>query len=376
MAHDIHEEVQQILDWAAAEDSIPGIVAEVHDAGGTWFGTAGVADLATGRRRQLGEYLHIGSSGKAFTAATVLALAAEGRLSLEDPVNTWLPGVMDAGGYDGNKITIRHLLNHTSGLFLTGLAPELQYSIATQPGRVWTTSELLNLAVSQPPVGEPGERFAYANGGYYLAGAIIEKVTGNSYAEEVERTVIRPLGQTHTYVRPTTDTRYPNPHPKAYLANVLKDGVDPASLTPENYASLVENSGLPPIDITELYTSWGWAAGGVVSTTEDLSRFLKAIATGGLLPPAQHHEMWTTIANDSVVWLPHARYGLGVIEFDSAGMDGLTVRGVSGTLPGSFTLALSTDDGQQSVVIHTNIEPKTLDIPIKIIKAMYGVALG
>ncbi|MFI7152920.1 serine hydrolase domain-containing protein [Nonomuraea sp. NPDC050022] len=375
MTDNTYEKVQQILDSAVAEDGIPGIVAEVHDAGGTWFGAAGVADLATGRRRQPGEYLHIGSSGKAFTAAAVLALVAEGRLSLEDPVNKWLAGVMDAGGYDGNKITIRQLLNHTSGLFLTGLAPELQHSIVTQPARVWTISDLLNLAVSQPPVGEPGEDFVYANGGYYLAGAIIEKVTGNSYAAEVERTVIRPLGLTSTYVRPITDTSYPDPHPQAYVANMLKEGVDPASLTPEDYASL-EDSGLSPIDCTALNTSWGWAAGGIVSTTGDLSRFLKAIATGSLLPPAQHHEMWTMVSSGSAVWLPHAGYGLGVIEFDSAGTNGLTLRGVSGTLPGSFTLALSADDGRQGVAVHTNIEPKNLDIPIKIIKAVYGVTLG
>ncbi|SDL37862.1 serine hydrolase domain-containing protein [Nonomuraea jiangxiensis] len=374
MAHNIHDEVQQVLDWAVAEDGVPGIVAEVHDADGTWFGTAGVADLALGHRRQSEEYLHVGSSGKAFTAATVLALAAEGRLSLENPVNTWLPGVMESGGYDGDKITIRHLLNHTSGLFLTGLAPELQHSIATQSARIWTTSELMKLAVSQPPVSEPGEQFIYANGGYYLAGAIIEKVTGNTYLAEVERTVIRPLGLTHTYVRPADATSYPHPYPKSYVAGALKDGVDPATLTTANWASMIDHDK-PPIDVTALNTSWGWAAGGIVSTTEDLTRFLKAIATGGLLPPAQHHEMWTMVANDGVVWLPHARYGLGVIEFDRAGMGGLTVRGVSGTLPGSFTLALCTDDGRRSVVIHTNIEPKTLDIPLKIIKAMYGVAL-
>ncbi|MGW0807916.1 serine hydrolase domain-containing protein [Nonomuraea sp. NPDC002799] len=374
MARNIHQEVQQILDWAAA-DGIPGIVAEVHDTDGTWFGTAGVADLATGRRRQPGEYLHIGSSGKAFTAATVLALAAEGRLSLEDPVNTWLPGVLEAGGYDGDKITIRHLLNHTGGLFLTGLAPELQQSILTQPARVWTTSELVRLAVSQPPAGEPGEGFIYANGGYYLAGAIIEKVTGDTYAAEVERTVIRPLGLTRTYVRPAGDTSYLHPHPTAYVTGAFKDGVDPATLTAENWASMIDPDK-PPVDVTALNTSWGWAAGGIVSTTEDLTRFLQAIATGGLLPPAQHHEMWTMVAGDGAVWLPHARYGLGVIEFDSAGMGGLTVRGVSGTLPGSFTLALCADDGRRSVVVHATLEPTTLDIPIKIIKAMYGVALG
>lgn len=183
MTHDIHEKVQQILDGAVAEDGVPGIVAEVHDADGAWFGTAGVVGLASGHRRRPGEHLHIGSSGEAFAAATVLALAAEGRLSLEEPVNTWLPGVMETGGYDGGKITTRHLLNHTGGLFLTGLAPELQNSIATQPARVWTTSELIKLAVSQPPVSEPGEQFNYSSGGY-LTGAIIEKVTGDTYAAE------------------------------------------------------------------------------------------------------------------------------------------------------------------------------------------------
>ncbi|MFI9560266.1 serine hydrolase domain-containing protein [Nonomuraea endophytica] len=371
-----HEKVQDILDRAVAEDGIPGIVAEVHDADGTWFGTAGAADLATGHRRQPGEHIHIGSSGKAFTAATVLTLAAEGRLSLDDPVNTWLPGVLETGGYDGDKITVRQLLNHTSGLFLTGLAPELQTSLVTQPARVWTTSELLKLAVSQPPVGAPGGQFVYSNGGYYLAGAIIEKVTGNTYAAEVERAVIRPLDLTHTYVRPAEATGYPHPHPTTYVTGALKDGVDPATLTAENWASMIDHDK-PPVDVTTLNTSWGWAAGGIVSTTEDLTRFLRAISTGTLLPPAQHREMWTMVDNnDSVVWLPHARYGLGVIEFDSAGMGGLTVRGVSGTLPGSFTLALSTGDGGRSVVIHTNLEPKGLDIPIKIIKAVYGVALG
>ncbi|UBU08510.1 serine hydrolase domain-containing protein [Nonomuraea gerenzanensis] len=374
MAQNIHEEVQQILN-EAAEDGIPGIVAEIHDAGGAWFGTAGVADLATGQRRQPGEYVHIGSSGKAFTAATVLALAAEGRLSLEDPVSTWLPGVLEPGGYDGDKITIRHLLNHTSGLFLTGLAPELQQSLATQPARVWSTAELVRLAVSQPPVGEPGERFVYSNGGYYLAGAIIERVTGDTYAAEVERTVIRPLGLTRTYVRPAAATTYLDPHPTTYVAGALKDGVDPATLTAENWASMIDHDK-PPIDVTALNTSWGWAAGGIVSTTEDLTRFLKAIATGTLLPPAQHREMWTMVGGEDVVWLPHARYGLGVIEFDSAGTGGLTLRGVSGTLPGSFTLALCTGDGLRSVAIHANLEPRTLDVPVKIIKAMYGVALA
>jgi D-alanyl-D-alanine carboxypeptidase len=232
-----HEKVQQVLDWAVAEAGIPGIVADIKNGDRTWFATADVADLKTGSPRQPGEYLHTGSSGKAFTAAVLLALEAEGRLSIDDPVNKWLPGVLDVHGYDGNKITIRHLLSNTSGLFATGLAREISHRYATRSGFAehrfdeFTTEELLRVAVSQPPVGEPGERFEYANGGFYLAGAIIEKVTGNSYAEEVERRVVQPLGLTNTRVRPSTDTGYPDPHPRGYSNLFFKDGVDPAAVS-------------------------------------------------------------------------------------------------------------------------------------------------
>ncbi|MBE1559953.1 serine hydrolase domain-containing protein [Nonomuraea africana] len=371
------EKLQQVLDRAVAEVGVPGIVAEVRDANGSWFGTAGVADIESGARRQQGEYLHTGSSGKAFTAATLLALETEGRLSIEDPVNTWLPGVLDVNGYDGNKITIRHLLSNTSGLFATGLAPELSHRYATRSGFVehrfdaFTTEDLLRLTVSQPPVGAPGERFEYANGGFYLAGAIIEKVTGNGYAEEVERRVIRPLGLAHTYVRPSGDTGYPDPHPRAYSNLFFKDGADPAAITPENWESMMEDPGLPPLDVTECNTAQGWSAGNVVSTTGDVIRFINALASGSLLPPAQHREMWTTVSIEGGYWMPHARYGLGLFEFDKAGL-----RGVGGSLWGSWFFAVGTPDGEHTIAIHTNTEWKSWDLMFKIIEAEFGITIG
>ncbi|MFF3444234.1 serine hydrolase domain-containing protein [Streptosporangium sp. NPDC002721] len=125
-----------MLDWSVAEGGVPGIVAEVKDGDGTWFGTAGVADLETGFPCVPGEYFHAGSSGKGFTSATLLALEAEGGLSLDDMVNAHLPGVLDVNGYDGDKITIRHLLSNTSGLFATGLAPEVSHRYATRTREV------------------------------------------------------------------------------------------------------------------------------------------------------------------------------------------------------------------------------------------------
>ncbi|WP_157248312.1 serine hydrolase domain-containing protein [Nonomuraea typhae] len=379
-----NENVQQVLDWAVAEAGVPGIVAEVKEGGRTWFGAAGVADLTTGAARQQGELLHTGSSGKAFTAAVLLALEAEGRLSLDDTVGTWLPGVLDPGanGYDGDRITIGHLLSNTSGLFATGLAPEVAQRYATREGfarhrfDVSTLTDMLNLAVSQPPVGMPGERFEYANGGFHLAGAIIEKATGNSYADEVERRIIQPLGLADTYVRPAADVGYPGPHPRAYSKLFFKDGTDLATLTPENWESLMEEPGLPPLDVTEVNSSGAWSAGNVVSTTTDMIRLVSALAGGTLLPPAQHRRMWTTVSTEGGNWMPHARYGMGLFEFDKTVTAGRPLRGVSGSLWGSWIFAVGAPDGRHTLAVHTNTEWKSWDVLFKIIEAEFGISVG
>ncbi|MEU2437335.1 serine hydrolase domain-containing protein [Streptomyces rubradiris] len=373
------EKVQRMLDGAVAELDVPGIVAEVRDANGTWFGSAGVADLESGRPRQKGESLHVGSAGKAFTAAAVLRLEAEGRLSIEDPVEKWLPGVLDVNGYDGGRITLRHLLNNTSGLFTTGLAPELTRRYSTRSAfaehryDIWTSDELLRLAVSQPPLHEPGAAFAYSNGGFYLAGLIIERVTGHSYAEEVARTVTRPLGLSHTYVRPAGDTGYPEPHPRAYTGLFLRDGVDPADVTTENWQSMLEEPGLPPLDITEFNTSWGWSAGNVVSTTGEMIEAFNALASGRLLPAEQHREMWTTVSTEGGHWMPHSAYGLGVFELDPAVTGGLRLRGMAGSMPGSHLVVIGTTDGEQTIAVHTNTEAKGWEVVFRAAEAQFGI---
>ncbi|GLZ78628.1 D-alanyl-D-alanine carboxypeptidase [Actinorhabdospora filicis] len=377
-----NEKIQTVLDRSVAEYGVPGIVAEVREGDRTWFGTAGVSDTETGAPRRAGEFFHTGSSGKAFTAATLLGLAAEGRLSLDDAVNRHLPGVLDVNGYDGEAITVRHLLGNTGGLFPTGLAPEVSYRYATRSGMdrhrfdTFTTEELLRVAVSQPPVGAPGERFCYANGGFYLAGAIIEAITGRTYAEEVERLVIGPLGLTHTWVRGVKETGYPEPHPRGYSHQFLKDGADPGAVTPENWQSLMEEPGLPALDVTELNSSLGYAAGNVVSTTGDMIRFLNAIVSGELLPAEQHRQMWTTVSTDGAFWMPHTRYGLGVFEFVPEATGGRELRGIGGSFWGTYFFAVGTPDGRHTIAAHTNTEWKSWDPMFQLIEAEFGVAIG
>ncbi|MFE0023720.1 serine hydrolase domain-containing protein [Amycolatopsis sp. NPDC059021] len=373
-------DIQQVLDWAVAEVGVPGIVVDVKEGSRTWFGTAGVADRETGARRRPGEYAQIGSGSKAFMATVLLGLEAEGRLSIDDPVNTWLPGVLDVNGYDGDKITIRHLLSNTGGLFATGLAPELTDRYATRAAFLehrfdeFTTEDLFRMTVSQPPAGEPGERFLYANGGFYLAEAMIEKITGNSFAEEVERRVFRPLGLTSTYVRPRGETSYREPHPRAYSRQFFKDGTDMSAVTGENWESLLEDPGLDPLDVTEFNTSW--EPGNIVSTTGDMIRAVGALASGTLLPPAQHRQMWTTVSTEGANWLPHTRYGLGVFEFEKAATGGRTLRGVGGSYWGAMFFTVSTADGEHVISVQTNIELLSWEVLRRIYEAGFGVSLG
>ncbi|MFI9503711.1 serine hydrolase domain-containing protein [Nocardia sp. NPDC052566] len=375
-----NNEIQRVLDWAVAEAGILGIVAEVQDGDQAWFGAAGVADRATGAPRRPGEYAQVGSGGKAFIAAVLLSLEAEGALNIDDSVDTWLPGVLNVNGYDGDAITIRHLLSNTAGLFATGLAPELARRYATRPAFIehrfddYTTEDLFALAVSQPPIAAPGARFLYANGGFYLAEAIVEKVTGNGFSVEVERRVFEPLGLTHTYVRGPKETGFRDPHPRAYSNQFYKDGTDPAAVTGANWASLLEDPGLEPLDVTEFDTSW--TPGNIVSTTGDMIRFVGALAHGTLLAPVQHHRMWTTVTTEGANWLPHTRYGLGLFEFDKAATGGRTLRGVGGSYWGTMFFTVSAADTEHTISVHTNTEFKSWEVLSRIYEAGFGVNLG
>jgi D-alanyl-D-alanine carboxypeptidase len=371
--HAEYEKVQQILDHAVAEQDAVSIVAHVQEANDLWFGAAGPADLATGRFREPEDQFSIGSGGKAFTAATMLALEAEGRLSLTDTVEQWLPGVVTGNGNDGSRITIRQLLTHTSGLGITGVSAGIVRKNHTRAGLaehrydVWTVDELLQFQMSIPPIYEPGEDFAYSNGGYHVAGAIIERVTGRSFADEVDRNVIEPLGLSRTYERPLSEPGFRGRHPKVYSRQFIRDDVDPESVTELNYTELLEGPDSDPVDVTDK-TSEGWAASGVVSTTSDMLRFTKALITGELLPAAQHRQMWTTVPTRD--WMPNARYGTGVSRWELA--NGRALHAVAGVDLGGAALTMGTPDGARVVSVHISGDWKWYEIVNDLVESVFG----
>ncbi|MEU2422477.1 serine hydrolase domain-containing protein [Streptomyces sp. NPDC007851] len=322
---------------AAVEGGVPGATVTARDSHGTWSATAGVGDLETGAPRSPADRYRVGSITKTFVATVLLQLEAEGRLSLDDTVDKWLPGVVTGNGNDGRRITVRQLLNHTSGIFNYtndedfGRAYFLKDGFFRHRYDTLTPAGLVAIATKHEPVFAPGTGWAYSNTNYVLAGMVIKAVTGRSYAEEITKRVIRPLRLTGTSL-PGTRTTLPRPSSRAY-------------------SKLAETAAGPTYDVTTLNPSLASSAGEMISTSADLTRFYEALLRGRLLAPHQLKEMKTTVP---IPGAPNAAYGLGLADLTLP--CGVHVWGHDGGIHGSSSNAATTADGRHAVAVNFNAD--------------------
>lgn len=191
-----HEGTQRVLDTAVA-DGVPGALARARDRHGVWNGTAGTADLDTGRARGADDRFRIGSVTKTFVATVLLQLQGERRIDLDDTIDQHLPGLVDGHGHDGTAITLRQLLNHTSGISNYTADPEFRRrafgeEFLDHRYDTWKPGQLVAVAMRHAPDFAPGTSWNYSNTNYILAGMVIEKVTGHGWEKEVERRILRP----------------------------------------------------------------------------------------------------------------------------------------------------------------------------------------
>ncbi|MFE7563285.1 serine hydrolase domain-containing protein [Kitasatospora sp. NPDC057500] len=325
-----HAATRTAMQQALQSSELPGMIATAVDTEGSWSAAVGTADTTTGRPRSTRERFRIGSVTKPFIATVVLQLQAEGRLDLDDTVERWLPGLVSGNGNDGSAVTVRQLLNHTSGVFDYGDDPGMGAVLFTpaflaRRYDTYSLEQLVRIALAHPPVFAPGTSYRYSNTNYLLAGMVIERVTGRPYGEEVERRIVRPLGLTGTSA-PGTATTLPRPHARGY--------------------STLFGGSATPLDVTELNPSMAGSAGAIVSTTTDLTRFLSALMRGRLLPQAELDEMTAPG--------PHGSGGLGL---GSGTLScGVTVWGHDGGIHGSSTMALTTRDGRHALALNTNAD--------------------
>jgi D-alanyl-D-alanine carboxypeptidase len=299
--------------------------------------------VTTGRPVPHDGYVRIGSNTKTFVAVLVLDLVARGRLSLDDTVERWLPGVVTGNGNDGARITVRQLLQHTSGLpEYVDTLDALRSADAFRAHRLdhYDPEDLVALAMKRPPAFEPGARWAYSNTNYILAGMLIERVTGRPWEVALRERILRPLRLDHTFA-PGDDAELPRPHARGYQQF---------------------EAGGPLVDTTEFNPSAAYTAGELISTPSDVARFWRALLGGRLLDAAEMAEMRRTVLAETFQeYAPGARYGLGIMWMPSTcggywGHGGdvpgtSTVNGVTGRGERAVALALTTRLGDEDAAL-------------------------
>lgn len=313
---------------AVVRTGIPGTVALAAGPGFCWKGAAGVADLETGERLRPDHRFRIASVTKIFVATVVLQLVDVGALTLDGDAGPITEGV-----------TIRQLLNHTSGFQDFYDDPVALFQpYRRNPAHRWELGprELLTLIKDKPPLFPPGTGWSYSGSNYLLLGLIVEETTGTTLRDELRRRIVEPLGleATDLPVRPPLGT-----------------GVARGYLAPDN--PLLPGPGA--VDVTDLDLPFNGAGGGIVSTAPDVARFLQALLSGELLPARLRTEMLSTVVSD---WDESDRYGLGIAEITSLMGEAESPCGPAwghlGFAAGYTAIALASEGGDRQVVILTN----------------------
>ncbi|WP_246181126.1 serine hydrolase domain-containing protein [Nocardia ninae] len=314
------------------QQHIPGVQVVVTADGKDAFHSVGAGNVATGTPIPDDARIRIASNTKSFVATVVLQLVAEGRVGLDVPVERYLPGVVAGNGYDGNRITVRNLLQHTGGLPNYLDPDKMANSIGNRHRQPFDTEQVVRETLREKaPL--PGAQPVYSNTGYLLAGLVVERVTGRSIGTEISKRIIEPLGLSSTYYPEPGESTLRAPHIHGY------DMID-GKLT----------------DVTELDDyGIGGADSALVSTGADLNRFFIALLGGRLLAPQLLAEMKSTVPAD--LPLPGLRgVGLGLFRYESS--CGTEFWGHGGGAPGFGTLGGVTPDGR-AVTLTVNFMPSS-----------------
>jgi len=331
--------IDSLASAAIAAGPGPGLAIAVARHGVPVYSRGfGRADTRSGNPVESGTVFRIASITKQFTAAAILRLEEESRLSLDDDIGRFIPEY--ATGDHG--VTIRHLLNHTSGIrSYTSLGPRWAMRMAEDLSH----EEMLALFQDEPADFAPGERFLYNNSGYYLLGLIIEEVTGAPYAEYIDREIARPLGLSHTLYCPNEPAAG---HAHGYMPG--SDGPIPA----------------PPLSMTQPYS-----AGALCSTAEDLVRWSHALASGRVVSAEGYGRMTTpgTLTSGEAI-----NYGYGLIV---GALDGATRFAHGGGINGFSTfLAEFPEQGVSVAVLVNNTATNAGRLADNVSRAVLGLAVA
>lgn len=342
---DIQAEIQTVLTNIARELFIPGVLTLIHTPQANMLVIYGTNELGKNNDPRVNTQFRIGSNTKSMISAVIVQLAQEGKLKLDDPVSKYIPDVPN-----GDKISLDLLMKNRSGLYNYLESPKLAKEFDANPSKIWTPQELLNLSFEQPLQFQPDERFDYCNTNFIVLGLIAEKLDKTPLEIIFKKRLFEPLGMKHTYLPGAFDTVMKKPYSHGYAF-----GKSAHVFTHEPYSaemiSKIKNGKVKPVDYTVQSPSWAWAAGGVVSTAEDVAIWIESLAQGKLFNQ-EYYQKWLKSPVPSDAGNPNIKYGYGFLTIaNDAGLFFFH----SGELPGFNSYMIHSLEKKQTIVIWSSL---------------------
>src|SRR5262249_17222459 len=371
--------LRDTVEATAKELMVPGAMVLLRTPQGEFIFGYGTTELGGTTLPRPDTHFRIASNTKTMTAAVILLLVQEGKLRFDDPVSKYVSGVPNGG-----NITVSELLRMRSGLFNYTSAPELAESLDHDPARVWTMDELLAIAFKHPPVFAPGTKYDYCNTNYALLGLIAEKVEGAPLARIFQDRLFGPLGIKDTLLPATTSNTIPPPYPtptphptRAALRSALPPAAGGTALPPPDLIAAARAGTLKPNDDTRQNPSYALAAGGVISTADDLATWMRELV-GGKILDADYQRRWLDSPELEDPGKPLGqKYGYGITQM-TFGPNNLYFHG--GEMPGYNSFMGYDPVNDVTLIVWTNLtisldgRPTANSIMLKMLDRIYMVS--
>ena len=299
--------LQASIEGLAKELMLPGAMVLLSTPRGNVVFGYGTTELGTTNPPRADTHFRAASNTKTMTAAAIVQMVQEGKLGFDDPISKYVEGVPD-----GDEITISQLLKMRSGLFNFTNEPELAKSLDGDPDKVWTADEVLRMAFRRPTDFAPGAEYEYNNANYYLLGLAAEKIDGKPLATVLQERLFGPLGMKNTALPAAASNLIPEPFAHGYLYGNTSYALVDAPY-PEDLVDAARAGTLKPNDDTWQNPSAYFAAGGVISTADDLATWMRALVGGKVFNP-EFHKRWLASPEAPEPGEPAMqKYGYGIL---------------------------------------------------------------
>ena len=338
---------QAVVAAAAKELFVPGAMVVLRTPQGTYDAAVGTTMLGAQTPPAADTHFRIASNTKTMTAALIVLLAQDGKLKFSDPVSAYVPNVPN-----GENITIAELLKMRSGLFNYTADPTLSAASDADPTKVWTPQEVLDIAFRHPPQFAPDASYEYNNTNYALLGLIAEKAGGRPLAQQLQDRLFRPVGLTQTSLPAADDSSIPAPYAHGYMyGGTLYAMVD--EQYPADMQAAARAGTLQPVDYTNQNSSYATAAGGAISTADNLATWMRGLVSGKVFNVDYQQQWLTSLQAEDPDQPEGQKYGYG-ISYQRFGPNA-SMYYHGGELPGFNSFMGYDPDNDVALVIWTNL---------------------